>query len=283
VKSFFNGELPADRGHEHMHRLAWLMLLSGCVAGSAWPEDTTPVAGHWLMLVATKNLEPAREAEFNHWYDDIDIPDVLKVPGYKRARRGVRQTVSGFSTASQEAAEGRYVALYDIETPNMDRTIIDMLMAAKKMDMTGRSIAALKVSERVYFRRLGGPVFAPNAAPKSGITYLYLERVACCRDEATEVALNDWYDNTHIPDILAARIEGLLQIERFVVYRVAMVETLQVPRFLTVYEFDAGSADEVVAEMRHVNEGLKKSDRMSEWFVESNDLIVKQIKDVRRQ
>ena len=110
------------------------------------------------MLVATKNLDPTHEAEFNHWYDDIDIPDVLKVPGYKRARRGVRQTVTGFSAANQEAADGRYVALYDIETPNMDRTIIDMLMAAKKMDMTGRSIEALKVTERVYFRRLGGAV-----------------------------------------------------------------------------------------------------------------------------
>ncbi len=267
-----------------INRLALLMLFSGCLAGAAWAEDSMPAAGHWLMMVATKNLAPAREAEFNHWYDDIDIPDVLKVPGYKRARRGVRQTVTGFSTPNQEAAEGRYVALYDIETPNMDRTIIDMLMAAKKMDMTGRSIEALKVTERVYFRRLGGAVLVPNAAHKgaSRNTYLYLERVARCRDEATEGALNDWYDNTHIPDIVGAGIEGLTRVERFEVYRVAMVETLQVPRFLALYEFDAGSADEVVAAMRRVNERLKKSDRMSDWFVESNDIILMQIKDVRR-
>lgn len=265
------------------NRIALLLLLTGCLVGAAQAQGTAPGNGHWLMLVATKNLEPLNEAAFNHWYDDIDIPDVLKVPGYKRARRGLRQTVPGFSTAAQEAEDGRYIALYDIETPNMDRTIIDMLMAAKKMDMTGRSIGALKVTERVYFRQLGNTVEVPNAAPKSGNRYLYLERVACCRDEATETALNDWYDNTHVPDVAAVGTEGLLRIERLEVYRVVMVEPLQVPRFLTVYEFDADSAGQVVTTMRHVNEQLKRNDRISDLFVESGSVILKQIKDVRRQ
>ena len=58
---------------------------------------------------------------------------------------------------------------------------------------------------------------------------------------------------------MGAGIEGLTRVERFEVYRVAMVETLQVPRFLALYEFNADSADEVVAAMRRVNERLKKN------------------------
>jgi hypothetical protein len=42
----------------------------------------------WLMMVRTVNTDATKEREFNAWYDDIDIPDVLKVPGYWRARRG---------------------------------------------------------------------------------------------------------------------------------------------------------------------------------------------------
>src|SRR5262249_38525437 len=147
-----------------------------------------PAAANWLMLVGTKNLNAGDEDSFNHWYNDIDIPDVLNVPGYRRARRGVRQTVAGFSAPGVEAEDGRYLALYDIETDNMDRTIIDMLMAARKMDMTGRSIDALKVTERVYFRRRTRLEVGSKPAGKG--TFWYLERVSCCRDEASAAALN---------------------------------------------------------------------------------------------
>ena len=261
---------------------AALILSLGHAPSSVAAEDaTSPAPARWLMLVGTKNLDPSAEAAFNHWYDDIDIPDVLKVPGYRRARRGMRQTVAGFSTPAQEIDDGRYVALYDIESTSMDRTIIDMLMAAKKMDMTGRSIEALKVTERVYFRQRAA-VEVPAARSLGKDTYLYLERVPCCRDEASVNALQDWYDFTHLPDVAHAGVAGLLRVTRFEVHRVVMVEPRQVPRFLTVYEFAAESADQVVAAMRSMNERLAKADRMSDLFTESGTSVFRQIRDVRR-
>ncbi len=53
------------------------------------------INGHWFYVVKTKSTDPAREAEFNAWYDDIDIPDVLAVPGFMRARRAVHKGFSG--------------------------------------------------------------------------------------------------------------------------------------------------------------------------------------------
>jgi hypothetical protein len=267
-----------------MGPLPRLLLVLATLLGAVSRADAQPGPNdHWLMLVATKNLNPSREDAFNHWYDDIDIPDVLKVPGYRRARRGVRQTVAGFSAPGQEAEDGRYMALYDIETTDMNRTIIDMLIAAKKMDMTGRSIEELKVTERVYFHTHGGTIDVPNAKSAGHNTFLYLERVRCCRDEATAAAINDWYDSTHIPDVARAGLEGLLRITRYEVHRVVMVEPRQVPRFLTVYEFEATSGEQVVATMHRINERLAKADRMSELFVESESAIFQQIRDVRRQ
>jgi hypothetical protein len=236
---------------------------------------------HWLMLVGTKNMDPSNEGAFNHWYDDIDIPDVLKVPGYRRARRGSRQTIPGFSTPAQGSEDGSYVALYDIETNDMDRTIIDMLMAAKKMDMTGRSLDALKVTERVYFRQRA-VVDMPSAKATGKNIFFYLERVACCRDEATAAALNDWYDYTHLPDLTRHGVVGLQRISRFELHRVVMVEARQVPRFLTLYEFSADSPEQVVAAMRSANEGLAKADRMNELYIETGSAVFRQIKEVRR-
>ena len=40
----------------------------------------------WINILAT-NCDPTREDEYNHWYDQIHIPDILKTPGFVRARR----------------------------------------------------------------------------------------------------------------------------------------------------------------------------------------------------
>jgi hypothetical protein len=262
--------------------------LGVCCAG-AGPASIASAAGagtetapsHWLMLVGTKNMNSSDEDAFNRWYDNIDIPDVLMVPGYRRARRGVRQTVAGFSPQTQETEDGRYVALYDIETDDMDRTIIDMLMAAKKMDVSGRSIEALKVTERVYFHRRAALELS-GARPAGKGTFWYLERVACCRDDASVAALNDWYDYTRIPQLTQAGVAGLMRLARFEVHRVVMVEPRQVPRFLTLYEFSADSAEQVVAAMRDANERLVKAGKASELFVETGSSVFKEIRDVRR-
>ena len=78
----------------------------------------------WLLVVETNSADPAREAEFNEWYDKTHLPDVLETPGFLSATR----------YENTEAAEGkaRFLATYDIEaddigvamkalTENMDR------------------------------------------------------------------------------------------------------------------------------------------------------------------
>jgi len=46
------------------------------------------LGSEWLMMVKSENTDPSRAGEFERWYNEIDIPDVLAVPGYERARRG---------------------------------------------------------------------------------------------------------------------------------------------------------------------------------------------------
>ena len=36
----------------------------------------------WLLALETNCTDPAREKEFNHWYDNVHLPDVLATPGY---------------------------------------------------------------------------------------------------------------------------------------------------------------------------------------------------------
>jgi hypothetical protein len=39
------------------------------------------------VMVVQSRAKPGREAEYNHWYDTIHIPDVCAVPGVKSGRR----------------------------------------------------------------------------------------------------------------------------------------------------------------------------------------------------
>ncbi len=269
-----------------MRTFAATVIVIGCALWTApvgaAPVDESPAAGpgHWLMVVGTRNTDPAQVAAFNHWYDDIDIPDVLKVPGYQRARRGQRQIIVGASATAPAADQDQYVALYDIETLSIDRTMVDMLMASRKMEASGRSTTLLKVVERSYFSRLGPSRDATRARSGGKNRYVYLERVACCRDAADENQLNDWYDRIHIPDVLTA--PGIVRATRYRLYRVLMVEPRKVPQFLAVYEFEAESADQVRNAMAALNARLRESDRISELFVEAEPSVYLVIRDVSR-
>src|SRR6476646_7328727 len=56
------------------------------------------------IYIVTMDVEPAWEDELNRWYDEEHVPNLLKVPGYRSARRYV--AVEG---------EPKYMAFYEID------------------------------------------------------------------------------------------------------------------------------------------------------------------------
>lgn len=259
-----------------MRVLKCLAILSVGLA-TVVPAHSEDAAGSWLMMVATKSTDPSRDAQFNAWYNDIDIPDVLQVPGYKRARRGQRIQIPELPPVDA-ADDGTYVALYDICSTNIDRTIIDMLMATRKMESVGRSTDLLKVTERLYYRQIGAP--ALSAAPRrpGSRQFLFLERVACCRDEATRAQLDDWYESRHITDML--KISGFVRATRYELYRVLMIEPKSAPALLTVYEVNADTPEEISRARAAMLQQLQRAGRLSSLFIESGSALFRQINDV---
>jgi len=41
----------------------------------------------YILVVESNCADPAREAEFNEWYDKTHLPDILETPGFVRATR----------------------------------------------------------------------------------------------------------------------------------------------------------------------------------------------------
>src|SRR6516162_9447561 len=201
------------------------MQMSGVQILAADSSD----ARQWLMMVRTVNTDPTKELEFNAWYDDIDIPDVLKVPGYWRARRGrtLQLTAPAVAQSAEPQEQGHYVALYNIESSAMDKTIIDMLMATWKMLSEGRDTPLLRVTERAYYRQWTAPVTIASAKGEGRNRFLVLERFDVAPG-ADSRRFESWYKG--MSRKAAGDVSGVLRTTRYELYRVLMFEPKYAPR-----------------------------------------------------
>ena len=258
---------------------AFFTFLALCLSGGLYAQsiDYEDIEDNWLLLVSTNNLDPAQESAFNAWYDDIDIPDVLEVPGFERARRGKVVDVEGHPNVGAEFAAGGYVALYDIESVNIDRTIIAMLMASWGMEKADRSTDLLEVTERIYYRQ-----YASTATPKrrqtagGSNTYLYITRFDGPSAESNRKALDQWYEGVAMRAMLKA--EGMRSATRYQRYWVLMNDPPEVPEFLTVFEIDAASPEAAMAEIAEAQEKISRS--MLPMYVDKGSTLFSKIGDV---
>jgi hypothetical protein len=253
-----------------------IMMLSPMAAVAAGS-----VQQNWLMMVSTENTDPSRASEFNDWYDHVDIPDVLEVPGYERARRGVEESIAGYSSGATERTPAKYVALYDIKSRAIDKTIIDMLMASWGMEKSHHSTDLLKVTERVYFRQYGAIRARLNPDPSKGNEYLYLARFNCCRNPSAARDFDAWYNSKYAAAVLAS--SGFTRIARYKLYRVLMDHPVEMPEFLSILELTADSAAQAAQDVNEVRTKLSGIDRENLPILEKSRSMFLKINDVRRQ
>lgn len=71
---------------------------------------------HYTFVAFTNSVD-GREDEFNRWYDQQHVPDVLDVPGFVSAQRFVCADSQLGSVAH------KYMTIYEIETENLEETL----------------------------------------------------------------------------------------------------------------------------------------------------------------
>ena len=77
------------------------------------PGDVAAPAGAGGLLVASMNVDPAAEPEFNEWYNAEHLPQLGAVPGVLCARR--------FRSSGADR-ERQYLALYHLTRPDVPRS-----------------------------------------------------------------------------------------------------------------------------------------------------------------
>jgi hypothetical protein len=78
-----------------------------------------------MIYVETRPSSPDREQEYNTWYDEVHIPELLALDGFVSARR--LRPVDG---------NGPNVALYEIEGDDLQAILDNMIANAGRLHMS---------------------------------------------------------------------------------------------------------------------------------------------------
>jgi hypothetical protein len=176
-------------------------------------------------LIILNNAIPEREDEYNDWYSNKHVADVVRIPGILTGRR--------FTRMEQQRGPDqpyKYSAMYDIEAEMAPQIVSELSRRAHTPEMP-LSTAVTDPRYLSFFDAIT-PLITAKPGFQSRFTFLVLLNAADGRDDE----LNDWYTNTHLPDLL--RVPGIVAGQRF---RLAAAQRNDVQpwKYLCLYECDA--------------------------------------------
>lgn len=187
----------------------------------------------WVNLVEN-NADPARQAQFNDWYDNLHLPDALCTPGFARARRYERH----------EFQDGRaqYLAVYEIDSADIEETMRVRRAIREEEVKKGRASTSFpnlsfSLWRDVMWKQLSERRAPGNAAGKG--RWLSLVESNC--DPLREAEFNDWCEQVQVPAALA--VPGYVAARRLGIREFRDGRG----KYLTMYEIET---DDLAATMR---------------------------------
>lgn len=99
-----------------------------------------------VMVVQSNPVSPSREDDFNDWYDNTHVPEVLAVPGFVSARR--------YKAHRADAAGPAYLAIYELDADDLTAPLAELRARAATGGNHGTDAVALDPPPVVTFYEL---------------------------------------------------------------------------------------------------------------------------------
>ncbi|WP_260583647.1 DUF4286 family protein [Sphingopyxis sp. PET50] len=195
------------------------------------------MAGANAILLVMQNAKSGRDAAHRDWYLTHHLPDVCGVPGVLRGeflRVAVAADAPRWANAAAYWLDGEPAGvLGEIfrRAGSGDWVMSDTLDGETMMMAIGEALTG-RVRSAV----------TPDAEGKDRQLYIVLTNATPGDDDE----FNDWYSNTHIPDVLA--VPGFVAAQRFRLVDHPALRAYPY-RYLALYEVAAGEADAAFAEL----------------------------------
>ncbi|MFC1947442.1 DUF4286 family protein [Chloroflexota bacterium] len=99
----------------------------------------------YILEVRTNCKDPEKEAEYNDWYNNIHLPDVLETHGVVRATR--------YEATDPTEDEAKFIAIYEIETDDIDTFMNVLSENVQKKREAGRMNDLLVRTHRGVYKQ----------------------------------------------------------------------------------------------------------------------------------
>ena len=193
------------------------------------------------VLMAMTNPVEGQEAEFNDWYTNRHIHDVMGAPGMVAAQR--------FVLADLQRYPGpypfKYMALYDIEADDIGPTI-DYLNrhVGTETIVESSAMADAPAVRGIYLKpitqRLSKPLPASGAQPDVKNLLVAMTNAVERRDDD----YNHWYNDQHLPDVVNA--PGIVAAQRFELDAQQRYAGPYDFRYVAIYEIETESVQGII-------------------------------------
>lgn len=159
----------------------------------------------WINVVETYPEPPEKEKDFWGWYINVHLPDCVATQEYQGARL--------YRAAAPEISNGRgkFLAIYFIETDDIDRTMQIRRNKRVEENQKGRGTdLVVNVWRDVLYKQIA--VCTSKEQIKKKECWVNLIETNC--DPTREDEYNDWYNNIHLPDTMET--PGFIGARRYV-------------------------------------------------------------------
>ena len=101
----------------------------------------------WIRIAETNCNDKTREDEFNEWYNNVHIPLTLKSPlGIVAASR--------YERLDLKEGQGKYLAIYEIETEDMEQALAAHMVYGKGLIAQGLHSELLELVAVDNFKKI---------------------------------------------------------------------------------------------------------------------------------
>ncbi len=100
-------------------------------------------------MVVMSNPVPGREQEFERWYQEVHLPELLALDGFVSAQRFSRELTLG------SAQSWPHMAIYEIETNDIEAAIAGLVTVAEAGNLTMSEAIDTAATSAAVFRPCG--------------------------------------------------------------------------------------------------------------------------------
>ena len=189
------------------------------------------------ILLVMQNPVEGRDGDHREWYLTHHLPDVCAVPGVLRGE---------FASVTDRPEGLRWTNSAAYWLNGDPATVLDEIFRRAgsgewtMSDTLDRELTMMTIGEALTARVRS--TVTPDADGKDRLLYIVLTNATPGDDDV----FNDWYSNTHIPDVLA--VPGFVAAQRFRLVDHPALKPYPF-RYLAIYEVLASAAEGAFAEL----------------------------------